>query len=211
MPYSSTFPKVCEYVECQSKFEAKKPKIRFCSKQCATSARITPESREVSRTTMNEIRQRPDVQAKLNQHLFGETNPFRDPEMIAKAKEAQRVGGYWMLNGGNGREPSDSQLILFKGIGEGAIIEHPIRTRMKRGSGYPSNYKVDIAIPFSMVAIEIHGNSHRSHASKARDEKKKKKLEELGWTVVSYWNEDVHRNLDRILTEINALISRKEK
>ena len=74
-------------------------------------------------------------------------------------------------------------------------MEVIIRTKMGRGSGYPTHYKLDIANPDFMMAVEVDGPSHSSLERKAQDAKKDRFLRSLGWTVLRFTNQEVMDDL----------------
>ena len=72
-----------------------------------------------------------------------------------------------------------------------ASVEFVVRTLQPRGSGYPSNYKLDLAFPFLKLGIEVDGMSHNTLLMRGRDKKKVELLESLGWCVLRVSNDDV--------------------
>jgi len=91
--------------------------------------------------------------------------------------------------GGNGRGLTPAQQELWNILGSEWVPEYPIKLGGKQ-PGYPTNYKPDLAHPARMIAIEVDGLSHLAHAIRAKDIKKQTKLEELGWTVFRFKNEE---------------------
>ncbi len=100
--------------------------------------------------------------------------------------------------GGNGKGMTEPQKILLAELGEGWIPEFAIATGEKRGSGFPSAYKADIAKPSCRVAIELDGQSHHSPKQRAKDAKKDAKLRSLGWQVFRFDNLDAIRRAKEI-------------
>ena len=133
----------------------------------------------------------PDVQEKLRRHLLSDSNPFRSGEAQVRAQEVLRMKGYTMLSGGNGTGMTVPQAMLLAELGGGWSAEHIVRTRMRRRSGYPGHYKLDIASPEKMVCVEVDGNSHSTSARKAQDAKKDAFLASVGWTVLRVTNKEV--------------------
>jgi hypothetical protein len=58
-------------------------------------------------------------------------------------------------------------------------------------SGYPTNYKIDIAFPEHKLGIEVHGNTHKNKQQQLKDKKKIKFLESKGWKILEIWNEEI--------------------
>ncbi|MFC5600922.1 endonuclease domain-containing protein [Deinococcus cellulosilyticus] len=102
--------------------------------------------------------------------------------------------------GGNGQGLTDAQSALWVELWRVTqlewIPEHPIRTLQPRGSGYPTNYKVDLAWPDLKIAVECDGPSHSSLTRKAQDQKKQKFLESLGWKVFRFSNQEILENTE---------------
>ena len=70
------------------------------------------------------------------------------------------------------------------------------------------NYIVDFYSKDLMLAIEVDGESH--YGNEKRDEKKDKRLNELGVTVLRFDDMDVVHNLDKVLDSIQRWIERNE-
>jgi Protein of unknown function (DUF559) len=186
------------------------PAPRFCDRSCSARWRMsrpeyvatlnTEKLRATSRANMHKLRQRPDVQAKLAGHLSGPGNPFNDPAVQAKARVAARESGYPGLTGGNGRGLTVPQALLAARLGW--ATEHVVPTDRPR----PTHYKIDVASPELMIAIEVDGESHNSRAVKARDARKNAFLVNLGWTVLRFRNKRVLAETDAVLAEILAVV-----
>lgn len=112
-----------------------------------------------------------------------------------------------MLNGGNGTGLTLPQLMLAKRLGW--ETEYVVRTKMPRGTGYPTCYKLDIAEPILMIAIEVDGQSHRSKERIAQDAKKDEFLEHLGWKVIRVRNEAVLGDCEKVAQSILSSISKR--
>ena len=85
--------------------------------------------------------------------------------------------------GGNGQLLTLPQLALLHALGEGWEAEMAIPTGMPRDSGYPTNYKLDIANRDLKVGIELDGQSHGLTDRAGQDAKKDDLLRSLGWSV----------------------------
>jgi len=93
-----------------------------------------------------------------------------------------------IIQGGNGRGMTAPQKILMVALGPGWEPEFAVSLG-KRTPGYPTHYKIDLAHPLKMIAIQVDGFSH--HSRKAQDEKKTERLSSLGWKVLRLWNRDI--------------------
>ncbi|HEX4902043.1 MAG TPA: DUF559 domain-containing protein, partial [Acidimicrobiales bacterium] len=47
-----------------------------------------------------------------------------------------------------------------------------------------TSYRIDLAFPDRMIAVEIDGSQHEEKPAKAADKRRDARLEALGWTVV---------------------------
>lgn len=136
-------------------------------------------------------------------------NPSFNPKNILKMKETKRLNGTLhntpVVQGGNGKPLPIPQMILSSVLGW--KTEYPILTLQKKGSGYPTSYKVDVGLPELKIAIEVDGRSHYSR--KHLDRKKDHFLTQLGWKMLRFTNQDVLKGLPVVLTTVkNAVKSR---
>lgn len=129
-----------------------------------------------SSASMKHLHQNPEFKAKLQKHLQGDTNPFRNPstEMTTKRHATLQSKGYTHLSGGNGQGLTDPQALL--------------------------------ASPELRIAIEVDGRTHATKQGKLRDHKKDMVLTELGWTVLRYPNQQVLTHPQTVLKEIMSII-----
>lgn len=193
-------------------------RTRFCNRSCSAQWRIatfgptetTEKKKETSRRLMQALRARPDVQEKLRRHLAGPGNPLRSPEVRRRSVEALRKKGFPQLNGGNG-ELTRPQRRLLGALGKGWTAEHPISTKMPRGSGYPTAYKVDLANRAHWIAVECDGQSHKSRKIREADAKRDRLLRSRGWTVLRFWNEEIMTDLPRVLSSIRSITSKPRR
>ena len=86
--------------------------------------------------------------------------------------------------------------------------EFVVPTKIKRGLGYPTCYKIDIALPWEMIAIEVDGNSHCSLEIQTQDKKKEDFLRGKGWKVFRFKNEEVTERLSECVERISSTISK---
>jgi very-short-patch-repair endonuclease len=63
-------------------------------------------------------------------------------------------------------------------------------------------YILDFACVPLKLAIELDGATHSSVEEREHDERRRAFLEEQGWGVVRFWNDDVFRNLDGVIEAI---------
>ena len=132
-------------------------------------------------------------------------NPMWIPGVKEKAKNTNRLlGTRPQVRGGNGKEMPLAQRVLLTALGSGWYAEHSVSTglRGKTKHQYPTCYKIDIANPKSLVAIEVDGPSHDALARKMQDKKKTKFLTKQGWRVLRFKNQEVLSRLDKVLEQI---------
>ena len=133
-------------------------------------------------------------------------NPMSKNAARLKMRETLlRIKHAPISRGGNGRLLPLPQLALLHALGEGWHAEVAIPTRMARDSGYPTNYKLDIANPEMKWGIEIDGASHNGQR-KELDQKKSDFLATLGWKVSRLTNEQA-MNLYSTFTSLDTLLT----
>jgi hypothetical protein len=134
---------------------------------------------ERKRQRCREVIQRPDVKAKRMALI-----------------EEQRALGFPLLTHHNGTGPTVPQRMLFDALPAG-VMEFPVPT----GSvGTPP--RVDLALPWLQLAIEVDGNSHGIQSRKDIDTRKARVLKERGWTLLRFSNQEILRNLPWVIEKI---------
>ena len=129
-------------------------------------------------------------------------NPMAHPESLKKMKGTlKRLGHKPAVRGGNGTGLSPAEQVLATATG---LFPYTVPTHTKRGTGYPTHYKLDLADSARMLAIEVDGNSHSLLLRQAQDRKKENFLKYLGWTVLRFTNQQV-------LEETSACVERIKK
>jgi hypothetical protein len=120
----------------------------------------------------------------------------RDEVRERVAEALQRMGHGPKELGGNGRPLSKPQAMLAEALGPEWHTEWVVPTKMGKGSGYPPHYKIDIAHPTLLVAVEVDGASHQALARQEQDARKDELLASRGWTVLRLSNRDVIERLE---------------
>ena len=135
-------------------------------------------------------------------------NPMRQQESIDKMAEARRSKGHWKppIRGGNGTGMTVPQSLLLGALGAGWVVEHAIPTRSKDQT-IPHCYKVDLALPEVMLAVEVDGNTHKTKLGRERDAKKDRVLSGLGWTVLRFSNREIASGTSACAQEVLSTIS----
>ena len=108
----------------------------------------------------------------VNSKRMKENNPMSMPGIKEKMiktlnemiEEKKANGEKWFkVRGGNGKGYTVPQITLKEQLEDyGPQMEYVVPTKVKRGNGYPTCYKIDIALPDYMVAIEVDGESHNT-------------------------------------------------
>ena len=137
-------------------------------------------------------------------------NPMSRKEIREKVSKTLREHHHKPpKHGGNGTgltEPQKLLLIALRKHKINVVPELPIKTHQKRGSGYPTCYKVDIGIEDSKLAIEIDGISHYLLERQRQDLKKDTFLNQLGWKVLRFKNKEVLENTNKVMEKILSII-----
>jgi very-short-patch-repair endonuclease len=63
-------------------------------------------------------------------------------------------------------------------------------------------YIVDFACPEKKLIVEVDGSQHGDENLAIADQVRSKRLEEDGWTVLRFWNDDVVRDIDNVCQHI---------
>ncbi|MGQ3671813.1 endonuclease domain-containing protein [Xanthobacter sp. TB0136] len=112
--------------------------------------------------------------------------------------------------GGNGRGMTEPQRLLLQKLGGGWIAELTVSTGVRPGNGIPGHWKIDIANPELMIAVEVDGSSHASTKVRERDARKDEFLASKGWSVFRVSNaravelSTTSKSADTLLTSLMA-------
>jgi len=175
--------------------ERKRKGRAYCSKACSDT-----HSRKVSSETARDTNLRMKAVISMRMTL---NNPMQKAENLEKMR-SKMVGRTFLARGGNG-QPTKQQLALHNATG--FPMEHAILTAGAKFPSLPPSYKVDLAVPDAMLAIEVDGKSHRLKKWKFLDRRKTEILSSLGWQVLRFTNEEVDRDLNGCLLKIQSTIS----
>ena len=167
----------------------------YCSRECSKEY-----CRVISSKTM----------AKTNRKYASErmknNNPMKNKISREKMSATLKAIGHKpIIRGGNGYGPTVPQKLLANILKWD--MELSIITNQKRGSGYPSCYKIDIADEILKIGIEVDGRSHGLLKKQAEDKKKTLFLNGLGWTILRFKNEEILKDLDSCVKKVLSIIS----
>lgn len=116
-------------------------------------------------------------------------NPMHSEETRKKVSDTfKRLGLQPKVKWGNGNGLTPPQARLLALLSEGWEAEFTVKTYQTSKQGFPHAYKIDIANPTLMIAVEIDGSSHHSPKRREQDEKKDALLISLGWKVLRLSN-----------------------
>jgi hypothetical protein len=181
-------------------------KRRFCGNVCAAKwhnaqpdriAKMEEYFPRMRAAAQAVLRGKPSPSASLRMNT---NNPNQTPEWKAKMSKIMS-GRTFLARGGNGTL-THQQLAVAKALG--LPMEYPISTKlvMDQFKSLPTCYKVDIADPGKMLAIEIDGATHRTKKWQFLDRRKTEVLNALGWSVLRFSNQRVDSDLVGVLKEI---------
>ncbi|WP_246670519.1 endonuclease domain-containing protein [Agrobacterium sp. ICMP 6402] len=63
-------------------------------------------------------------------------------------------------------------------------------------------YIVDFACPSHKIIFELDGFQHAEDAAANYDQQRTQTFEELGWTVLRFWNDDILKDIDNVCLHI---------
>ena len=126
---------------------------------------------------------------------------------LLQSRQAKAAGRKPVVRGGNGTGPTAAEKALMNLIPE-LSWNYPVATKQKPGSGYPTCYKLDLAIPSIKLGVEADGNTHGCVERRMQDEKKTKFLAGLGWTVLRFKNKRILETPEVVAAELSSIISR---
>lgn len=195
--------KVCEF--CKKPFKIKpqgkvSEKRRFCSKRCAYAD--PSHAASISKALTGKKSPSSSIRMKLR-------NPTAMPGVLEKISKAMQ-GRTFLARGGNG-QLTEPQKLLAQHLGlpmEFSILTAPVKGMFP---SLPPVYKVDLADPSTLTAIEVDGNSHKTRKWKFLDKRKTEILNALGWSVLRFWNEEVVNDLTGTLEKIRQHLTSKSK
>jgi hypothetical protein len=153
-------------------------KRAYCSKECGRAA---VKKAMLARGMPPQALAARHAQVRAN-------NPMSSASVRAKVSATMRAIGHKpATRGGNGSGLTAAEQALSKATG---LNPHVVPTGGK-GNGYPTHYKLDLADPTVMLAIEVDGGSHKSLKVRAADSRKEEFLRGRGWTVLRFTNSRV--------------------
>lgn len=192
------------------KYTYKKTGRVYCSREC-----MKKYISELSSKRMKDLNETNPGMIKRHQEMKTK-NPMFIPEIKEKMKESIKKkitqkklkGQNWFQNrGGNGKGYTVPQIKLYEALKDlNPTLEYVVSIKLKRGTGYPTCYKIDLAITQYLIAIEIDGKSHNLIERKEQDKKKDMFLKEQGWKVLRFKNQQVIEHLEDCVKMVMSII-----
>lgn len=65
-----------------------------------------------------------------------------------------------------------------------------------------AGYIVDFACPEKKLIVEVDGSQHADEAAVVADAARARRLEQDGWTILRFWNDDILRDIDNVCQHI---------
>jgi hypothetical protein len=147
---------------------------------------------------------------RTNKKYASERMKRKNPMHSAVTREKlsltlRKIGHRPPARGGNGSGPTEPQKILADVLGY--KMEHAVGIpKHARPNGCPNVYKIDVACPERMIAIEVDGGSHCSLVGQERDRRKDSCLSGLGWKVFRFTNKQVMEHLEECVRTVTSTI-----
>lgn len=69
-------------------------------------------------------------------------------------------------------------------------------------------YFLDFACVEAKLAVELDGGQHAEDAAQSHDARRDAFIERSGWAVLRFWNDDVFRRMDDVVSTIHAAAAR---
>jgi very-short-patch-repair endonuclease len=92
---------------------------------------------------------------------------------------------------------TDAELKLWNAVRAHRLMDLSFRRQM------PSlGYIVDFACPSKRLIVELDGSQHGLPEHTEADLKRTQAIEQLGWTVLRFWNDDVLKDIDGVCQHI---------
>jgi very-short-patch-repair endonuclease len=166
-----------------------------------------PEARAKSQASLLKFWQADTPQTQAMRKAIAGRNAMHIPEVRAKVSATMKQRGHRpTVRGGNGTGLTLTQKELLAALGDSFCAEFSVATQSpKVKGGLPTHYCIDIAEPVQKLAIEIDGRSHRSPKQRAADKRKTDCLQQLGWTVLRFSNQEILDSMSTVVAKIRSL------
>lgn len=197
---------LCEWC---GKAPVKRARSLFCGAVCrVNAATVQAQLRgpEMSLRVQEWHRLNPNIALEASERMRAR-NPMHSETTRKKVSITLRALGHRPpVQGGNGRGLTVPQQILRERLGSAWVTEFVIPTHQPRNNParLPGHYKIDLAQPNHLLAVELDGTSHGSMLGQERDRKKDNWLHSCGWTVFRFPNKRILTDLESVCAQIQG-------
>ncbi len=92
---------------------------------------------------------------------------------------------------------TDAELKLWNELRANRLMGLPFRRQMPI-----AGYVADFACSSKRLIVELDGSQHGDDEAVRKDAVRTRTLEDLGWTVLRFWNDDVLKDIDGVCQHI---------
>ena len=92
---------------------------------------------------------------------------------------------------------TDAELKFWNAIRGNRLMDMKFRRQLP-----VAGYIVDFACPSHKLIVELDGSQHGLPENAEADLRRTQALEQLGWTVLRFWNDDVLKDIDGVCKHI---------
>jgi very-short-patch-repair endonuclease len=92
---------------------------------------------------------------------------------------------------------TDAELKLWNELRAGHLMNLKFRRQLPI-----AGYIADFACPAKKLIVELDGSQHGDDEACQKDAARTRALENLGWKVVRFWNDDVLKDIDGVCMHI---------
>jgi very-short-patch-repair endonuclease len=96
-----------------------------------------------------------------------------------------------------GRVMTAAELKLWNELRAHRLMGLPFRRQVP-----VAGYIVDFACPSKRLIVEVDGSQHGEDGGVRADAVRTRRLEEDGWTILRFWNDDILRDIDNVCRHI---------
>lgn len=94
---------------------------------------------------------------------------------------------------------------------EACLWKYALRKKQMKGYSFKRqrpvlNYIADFMCQKIKLIIEVDGSSHNGEEAMKRDRQRQRRLEEIGFMVIRFTNEDVLTNMDSVRRQIGVVV-----
>lgn len=162
----------------------------------------TPDRSEIMRRYH---RQHPEAAVATATRMRRQNPMYRASVRRKVSATLRRIGHGPTVRGGNGTGPTKAELVLMRMLGRGAVLNYAVPLG-RRSRGYPTHYKVAVALPDLRLAVEADGKSHLEYGRRPADARKDRRLTLLGWTVLRFTNREILEDRFAVGVELGMAI-----